>query len=84
MVVSRHRSRGLSGTSTCPKTSNVAQKFALRVAISERLDSSYDNLLEESDFFFLSIILYAILQRIHNSTYTNLKCTQKNEIHRVS
>ena len=34
------------------KDIHVAQKFALRVAISERLDSSYDNLLEESDFFF--------------------------------
>ena len=32
-------------------------------------------------FFFLSIILYAILQRIHNSTYTNLKCT---EIHSIA
>ena len=48
----------LSGTSTFPKTSNeieVAQKFSLRVAISERLDSSYDNLLEESGLVELNV-----------------------------
>ena len=62
----------LSGTSTSPKTSNEAQKFALRVAVSERLDSSYDNLLEESDLVELNVRrnhlslchLYRIIQEL--------------------
>ena len=50
----------------------VAQKFALKVAISERLDSSYDNLLEESDLVELNVQrnhlslchLYRIIQEL--------------------